>query len=56
MILDASPHRADAVAVGRRKHPRPVVLLVDAAAPVDADFPFYVGNNKVWLANKVSWP
>ncbi len=50
-----SPGRADAVAVGRRKHPQPVILLVDAAAAAKAGFPFYAGNDKVWLADTVPW-
>jgi putative RNA 2'-phosphotransferase len=50
-----SPHRADAVAVGRRKHLQPVILLVDAAAAARAGFPFYAGNDKVWLADEVPW-
>jgi len=48
-----SPERADAVAVGRRKHPQPVILLVDAAGATGAGIPFYVGNDKVWLADTV---
>lgn len=50
-----SPERADAVAVGRRKHPQPIVLLVDAAAAARAGLPFYAGNDKVWLADTVPW-
>ena len=50
-----SNNRADAVAVGRRKHPQPVILLVDAAEAAKASVPFYVGNDKVWLADSVPW-
>ncbi len=50
-----SPHRADAVAVGRRKHPQPAILVVDAAAAATAGIPFYVGNERVWLADAVPW-
>lgn len=50
-----SNNRADAVEVGRRKHPQPVILLVDAAAAVAAGVPFYAGNEKVWLADNVPW-
>jgi putative RNA 2'-phosphotransferase len=48
-----SNNRADAVEVGRRKHPQPVILLVDAAQAATAGVPFYVGNEKVWLADHV---
>lgn len=50
-----SNNRADAVAVGRRKHPQPVILLIDAAEAAKASVPFYVGNDKVWLADSVPW-
>lgn len=50
-----SPERADAVAVGRRKHPQPILLLVDAAAAAKSGFAFYAGNDKVWLADEVPW-
>lgn len=50
-----SPERADAVAVGRRKHPQPVILSVDAAAAAQAGLRFYAGNDKVWLADAVPW-
>jgi putative RNA 2'-phosphotransferase len=50
-----SNNRADAVEVGRRKHPLPVILLVNAADAAAAGVPFYVGNDKVWLADRVPW-
>jgi putative RNA 2'-phosphotransferase len=50
-----SPDRGDAVAVGRRKHPQPVILVVDAAAAATAGVAFYAGNDKVWLADAVPW-
>jgi RNA:NAD 2'-phosphotransferase (TPT1/KptA family) len=39
--------------VGRRKHPQPVLLRVDAAEAAKHGVQFYVGNDKVWLADKV---
>jgi putative RNA 2'-phosphotransferase len=50
-----SNNRADSVQVGRRKHPQPIVLLVNAAEAASAGVPFYVGNDKVWLADGVPW-
>jgi putative RNA 2'-phosphotransferase len=50
-----SPERTDAVAVGRRKHPQPVILLIDAVAAAEAGIRFYAGNDKVWLADEVPW-
>lgn len=44
---------AMATAVGRRKHPQPVVLSVDAAAAGAAGVPFYRGNDQVRLADGV---
>jgi putative RNA 2'-phosphotransferase len=51
-----SNNRAAALEVGRRKHPEPVILLIDAAAAAKAGVAFYVGNDKVWLADRVPWP
>ena len=51
-----SNNRADALEVGRRKHPQPVLLLVNAADAANAGVAFYVGNEKVWLADHVPGP
>lgn len=48
-----SNNRADALEVGRRKHPQPVLLRVDAAQAAKHGVQFYVGNDKVWLADGV---
>lgn len=48
-----SNNRADALEVGRRKHREPVLLLVNAAEAAKAGVAFYVGNEKVWLADRV---
>ncbi len=48
--MHPSNNRADAIEVGRRKHREPVLLLVSAA---EAGVAFYVGNEKVWLADRV---
>jgi putative RNA 2'-phosphotransferase len=45
----------DALEVERRKHPQPVLLLVNAAEAATAGVPFYVGNDKVWLADRMPW-
>ena len=50
-----SNNRADALEVGRRKHPQPVLLLVKAADAAKAGVAFYVDNEKVWLADRVPW-
>ncbi len=46
-----SNNRADALEVGRRKH-----LRVNAADAANAGIAFYVGNEKVWLADRVPSP
>jgi len=46
--------RDTAAAVGQRKSPDPVVLLVRAKDAWQAGVPFYVGNEKVWLADRVA--
>jgi putative RNA 2'-phosphotransferase len=48
-----SNNRVGALEVGRRKHPQPVLLRVNAADPANAGIAFYVGNEKVWLADRV---
>lgn len=50
-----SNNRADALEVGRRKHREPVILLVNAAEAAKSGVPFYVGNDRVWLADRVPW-
>jgi putative RNA 2'-phosphotransferase len=51
-----SNNRADAIEVGRRKYPQPVLLLVNASDATKAGVALYVGNEKVWLADRVPWP
>jgi putative RNA 2'-phosphotransferase len=51
-----SNNRADALEVGRRKHPQPVFLLVNAADAAKAGVAFYLGNEKVWPADRVPSP
>jgi putative RNA 2'-phosphotransferase len=50
-----SRERATALTVGRR-HGRPVVLRVDAAALHAAGQPFFVSANGVWLVAAVPPP
>ena len=50
-----SNNRADALEVGRRKHPRPVLLRVNAADAANAGIAFCVANEKVLLADRVPW-
>lgn len=54
--LHLSNNRANALEVGRRKHREPVLLLVNAADAAKAGVAFYLGNEKVWLADHVLWP
>jgi putative RNA 2'-phosphotransferase len=42
-----------ALAVGRRKHPRAVILRVDATRANAEGIAFYRGNERVWLADFV---
>ncbi|HEX3596016.1 MAG TPA: RNA 2'-phosphotransferase [Polyangiaceae bacterium] len=44
---------ATALEVGRRKSRAPVLLHVEARAAHDGGVAFYVGNEKVWLADAV---
>ncbi len=48
-----STDRETAVAVGRRKSPNPIILLVRAEDAWKAGVAFYSGNEKVWLADRV---
>lgn len=50
-----SNNRADALEVGRRKHREPVILLVNAVEAAKNGVAFHVGNEKVWLADRVPW-
>ena len=43
----------DAIAVGRRKSPTPIVATVKAQAAWQGGVAFYAGNDKVWLADHV---
>ena len=42
-----------AIAVGRRKSPDPIILVVRAEDAWKAGVIFYAGNDKVWLADRV---
>ena len=46
--------RPDWRAVGRRKSRSPVILRIAAAAAARAGVAFYAGNDKVWLADRIS--
>lgn len=48
-----STDRETAIAVGERKAPEPVILLVKAQDAWKAGVSFYAGNEKVWLADQV---
>lgn len=48
-----SADRETAHAVGRRKSPDPIVLLIPAREAEDAGVLFYRGNEKVWLADRI---
>jgi len=50
-----SYRRADAYQAGRRKHPKPVVLLVRAAEAAAAEVSFYLVNEALWLADRIPW-
>ena len=39
--------------MGARKAGEPVIMRVDSAAAAEAGVAFYVGNEKVWLADLV---
>jgi len=47
--------RADAYQAGRRKHPKPVVLLVRAAEAAAAEVSFYLVSDGLWLADRIPW-
>lgn len=48
-----SPDIATATRVGRRRDATPAILKVDAARAWADGVPFYVGNDKVWLADRI---
>lgn len=50
-----SVNREEAVAVGRRKAPAPVILQVRARDAWNEGVTFYSGNERVWLADSVPW-
>jgi putative RNA 2'-phosphotransferase len=52
-FVHLSVDRDTARAVGARKDPDPVVLVVAAQAATEAGVAFYAGNEKVWLADVV---
>jgi putative RNA 2'-phosphotransferase len=49
-----SVDRDMAVAVGRRKSREPMVLIIAAAQANTAGHSFYLGNDKVWLADNIA--
>lgn len=42
-----------AILVGRRHDAEPVILQIDAEQAWNEGVPFYYGNEKVWLADKI---
>ncbi|MBQ6394905.1 MAG: RNA 2'-phosphotransferase [Atopobiaceae bacterium] len=48
-----SADRRTAYAVGKRRDSDPVLLEVDASAAHEAGIAFYIGNDKVWLADRI---
>ena len=52
-FVHLSADRHSAAEVGRRKAPDPVVFSVNAAAAAAAGVPFWIGNETVWLADRV---
>lgn len=50
-----SINRDEAVAVGKRKAPAPVILTVRAHDAWKDGVAFYSGNDRVWLADRVPW-
>ncbi len=52
-FVHLSMDRETAIAVGSRKAPRPIILIVRAEQASAAGVPFYLGNDKVWLADTV---
>jgi putative RNA 2'-phosphotransferase len=52
-FVHLSVDRDTARAVGARKAPEPVILAVAAREAAEVGVAFYVGNEKVWLADSV---
>jgi putative RNA 2'-phosphotransferase len=52
-FVHLSVNRAAAEAVGARKASEPAIVVVAARAAAEAAVAFYVGNEKVWLADRV---
>ena len=50
-----SVNRDEAVAVGKRKAPVPIILLIRARDAWNDGVTFYSGNERVWLADGVPW-
>lgn len=50
-----SVNRDEAAAVGKRKAPAPVILLVRARDAWNDGVIFYSGNERVWRADSVPW-
>ncbi len=42
-----------ATRVGKRRDGNPVILKIDTITAQKAGIPFYIGNDKVWLCNRV---
>nr|WP_297945564.1 RNA 2'-phosphotransferase [uncultured Fibrobacter sp.] len=42
-----------ATRVGKRRDSEPVILNIDTEAAQKAGIQFYIGNDKVWLCNRV---
>lgn len=42
-----------AISVGKRKDPKPAILLIDAQKAYQDGIDFYVGNDEVWLCDHV---
>lgn len=42
-----------ATRVGKRRDPEPVILKIDTEAAQKAGIQFFIGNDKVWLCNRV---
>ena len=52
-FVHLSSDTTQAIAVGRRKHPEPLILHVDAAGAQTAGVRFFPGNEVVWLVEHV---
>lgn len=53
-FVHLSVDRAMAQAVGTRKSPNPVTLVIDTSRAAAAGVNFYPGNDKVWLVDQLS--